>query len=58
MRLISRSDVMMDADGACWLLETNTLPGMTGTSLVPDAAKVAGMSFPELCEKIVALGLE
>ena len=31
---------------------------MTGTSLVPDAAKVAGMSFPELCEKIVALGLE
>ena len=57
-RGISRSDVMMDADGACWLLETNTLPGMTGTSLVPDAAKVAGMSFPELCEKIVALGLE
>ena len=57
-RGISRSDVMMDADGVCWLLETNTLPGMTGTSLVPDAAKVAGMSFPELCEKIVALGLE
>ena len=57
-RGISRSDVMMDADGVCWLLETNTLPGMTGTSLVPDAAKIAGMSFPELCEKIVALGLE
>lgn len=56
-RGISRSDVMMDADGVCWLLETNTLPGMTGTSLVPDAAKVAGMTFSELCEKIVALGL-
>ena len=57
-RGISRSDVMMDADGVCWLLETNTLPGMTNTSLVPDAARVAGIEFPQLCEKIVALGLE
>lgn len=57
-RGISRSDVMMDADGVCWLLETNTLPGMTDTSLVPDAARVAGIEFPQLCEKIVALGLE
>ena len=57
-RGISRSDVMMDADGVCWLLETNTLPGMTDTSLVPDAARVVGIEFPQLCEKIVALGLE
>ena len=57
-RGISRSDIMMDSRGDCWLLETNTLPGMTNTSLVPDAAKVAGMDFPHLCEKIIALALE
>ncbi len=57
-RGISRSDVMMDAHGECWILETNTLPGMTDTSLVPDAAKVAGIDFPHLCEKIIALALE
>ncbi len=57
-RGISRSDVMMDAHGECWILETNTLPGMTDTSLVPDAARVAGIDFPHLCEKIIALALE
>ncbi len=57
-RGISRSDIMMDAQGDCWILETNTLPGMTTTSLVPDAAKVAGIDFPHLCEKIIALALE
>lgn len=57
-RGISRSDIMMDSRGDCWLLETNTLPGMTNTSLVPDAAKVVGMDFPHLCEKIIALALE
>lgn len=57
-RGVSRSDVMLDKEGQCWLLETNTLPGMTKTSLVPDAARVAGMDFPQLCEKIIALALE
>ncbi len=57
-RGVSRSDMILDADGQCWILETNTLPGMTGTSLVPDAARVAGMEFPQLCEKLIELALE
>ena len=55
---ISRSDFMLDKDGQCWILETNTLPGMTTTSLVPDAARVAGMEFPQLCEKLIEYALE
>lgn len=57
-RGMSRSDVILEEDGTCWLLETNTLPGMTGTSLLPDAARVAGISFPELCTKLVGFALE
>lgn len=57
-RGISRSDFMLDAEGQCWILETNTLPGMTNTSLVPDAARVAGMEFPQLCEKLIEYALE
>ena len=57
-RGISRSDFMLDKDGQCWILETNTLPGMTNTSLVPDAARVAGMEFPQLCEKLIEFALE
>lgn len=43
----ARVDAMMDADGQAWLIEINTIPGMTETSLVPKAAKVAGMDFAE-----------
>ena len=50
---VSRTDFIVDENGQPWVLETNTLPGMTGTSLLPDAARVAGMSFPELCTKMV-----
>ncbi|MDO4182735.1 MAG: D-alanine--D-alanine ligase [Coriobacteriia bacterium] len=50
---VSRTDFIVDANGKAWALETNTLPGMTGTSLLPDAARVAGMSFPQLCTKMV-----
>lgn len=50
---VSRSDMIKDADGKFWVLETNTIPGMTATSLLPDAAKAAGMSFPELCVKMI-----
>ncbi len=57
-RGISRSDFMLDSEGRCWILETNTLPGMTNTSLVPDAARVAGMEFPQLCEKLIEYALE
>jgi D-alanine-D-alanine ligase len=44
--------------GIPYILDVNTIPGMTGTSLFPDAAKAKGISFDELCEKIVMLGLE
>ncbi|MFQ9741317.1 MAG: D-alanine--D-alanine ligase [Slackia sp.] len=47
-RGISRTDIMLDKEGDCWILETNTLPGMTKTSLIPDAARVVGMDFPGL----------
>lgn len=57
-RGISRSDFMLDKEGQCWILETNTLPGMTNTSLVPDAARVAGLEFPQLCEKLIEFALE
>jgi len=50
-----RVDAMMDAQGRFWLLEVNTVPGMTDHSLVPMAAKAAGQSFEQLVENI-ALG--
>lgn len=55
---VSRSDFILDDQGISWVLETNTIPGMTSTSLLPDAARVAGMSFSELCTKLVELALE
>lgn len=56
-RGMSRSDFILDEDGACWILETNTIPGMTSTSLLPDAARVAGISFPELCTRLIEIAL-
>jgi D-alanine-D-alanine ligase len=55
---LSRSDFIRDEQGDFWILETNTLPGMTKTSLFPDAAKAAGMSFPELCKHLIDYALE
>ncbi len=49
-----RVDLMMDTQGAPWLIEVNTVPGMTSHSLVPMAAKAAGLDFPELVVKILA----
>ncbi len=51
----ARIDFRLGPDGEFYCLEANTLPGMTGTSLVPQAAAAAGMSFPELCERIAML---
>ena len=53
-----RVDFMMDKKGNPWLLEVNTVPGMTSHSLVPIAAKVAGMSYEDLCVKILEQTLE
>jgi D-alanine-D-alanine ligase len=48
-----RADVMLKPDGSYYFLEMNTSPGMTGHSLVPMAAKAAGMSYADLCVKIL-----
>lgn len=50
---VSRVDMMTDKEGNLFVLEINTVPGMTATSLVPDAARAMGVSFEELCEKIL-----
>jgi D-alanine-D-alanine ligase len=55
---ISRSDFIVTADDVPTILETNTIPGMTETSLVPDSARRAGIEFPELCRRIVEMALE
>ncbi|MGP9833438.1 D-alanine--D-alanine ligase [Marinobacter sp. NSM] len=52
-RTWGRVDIMQDADGEFWLLEANTVPGMTDHSLVPMAAKAAGISFEELVVRIL-----
>ena len=54
----ARIDFRMSSDGAFYCLEGNTLPGMTQTSLIPQAAAAAGISFPELCDRIVQLALD
>jgi D-alanine-D-alanine ligase len=48
-----RVDLMVDKDGAPWLLEVNTVPGMTDHSLVPMAARAIGLSFEELVWRIL-----
>jgi D-alanine-D-alanine ligase len=53
----SRVDVMVTAAGEPVVLEVNTLPGMTETSLLPKAAAAAGFSYPELCQRMVELAM-
>ncbi|MDD2444193.1 MAG: D-alanine--D-alanine ligase [Desulfotomaculaceae bacterium] len=57
-RGLARVDFMVDIDGNPFVLEVNTIPGMTATSLFPDAAKEAGIDFPELVDKILKLALD
>jgi D-alanine-D-alanine ligase len=57
LRGYARIDFRMTEDGEPYCLEANTLPGMTQTSLIPQAAVAAGISFPELCDRIVRLAL-
>jgi D-alanine-D-alanine ligase len=56
-RVWSRTDMIIH-NGKVYVLETNTIPGMTETSLVPLAARVAGMSFPRLLDRLIELSVE
>jgi len=54
-RHVSRADMIVDSAGTPYLLELDTCPGLTETSLLPIAAQAAGMDFGDLCEKLVEL---
>ncbi len=55
LQVYGRVDVMLPAEGAPTVLEINTIPGMTETSLLPEAAAAAGISYPPLCARIIEL---
>lgn len=57
LEVYSRVDVLLAGDGSLSVLEVNTIPGMTETSLLPKAAAVVGLDFPALCEEIAGLSL-
>lgn len=57
-RGFGRVDFRIDEKGNPFVLEVNTIPGMTAMSLVPDAARAAGISFEQLVDRIVKLALE
>jgi D-alanine-D-alanine ligase len=50
---MARVDMIVDAAGTPWVLEVNTVPGLTELSLLPDAARAAGVPFDELCTRLV-----
>lgn len=54
----SRADFIVTKDNIPYILEVNTLPGMTPTSLYPDSARVAGMSYDQMIEKIVQISIK
>lgn len=51
---VARVDIRIRPDNACFVLEINTIPGMTETSLIPKAARCVGMSFDQVCERILS----
>lgn len=56
-RGVGRADVILGGDGVPYVLEVNTIPGMTEKSLLPKAAAAVGISYGQLCERIAELGL-
>ena len=58
VEVYSRVDVLLDADGNAFVLEVNTIPGMTESSLLPKAAREAGMDFGKLCLNIIESSLK
>ena len=57
LEVYSRVDVMLDSENRPYVLEANTIPGMTETSLLPKSAAAGGLTFPELCKRIAELSL-
>ncbi len=55
LEVYARIDFIVDEDGEVWCLEANTLPGMTSASLLPKEAAAAGISYNDLCERIIEL---
>lgn len=53
----ARIDMILDRNGDCWVLEINTLPGMSETSLLPKAAAATGLNYSNLCCKILEMAL-
>lgn len=58
VEIYSRVDVLLDADNRPFVLEANTIPGMTETSLLPKSAAAHGIPFAELCQTIAELSLQ
>jgi D-alanine-D-alanine ligase len=58
VEIYSRVDVLLDSHNRPFVLEANTIPGMTETSLLPKAAAASGIPFPALCQLIAELSLE
>ncbi len=57
LKVYSRVDIILSEKSEPFVLEINTIPGMTETSLLPEAAAVTGISYPELCRRIIQLSL-
>jgi len=55
LQVYARVDVLLPEEGEPTVLEANTIPGMTEASLLPEAAAVAGISYPDLCARIIEL---
>jgi D-alanine-D-alanine ligase len=55
---MGRVDIIVGSDDTPWLLEVNTIPGLTELSLLPDAARAAGIEFDELSERLVKHGVD
>ena len=52
---MGRVDFRMTPAGELFVLELNNIPGFTGTSLLPKAARAVGIEFPELCDRIISM---
>ncbi len=57
LQVYSRVDVLLDAQDRPFVLEINTIPGMTPVSLLPEAAAAAGISYAQLCARVIELSL-